>query len=94
MIVILLLIHRVQHFFCTSLSSVENHCAGSYRDRVPQVQQLLLRHAPALAASPEKQAFLQDRLGLPPAWIAEALTVWARYNRDTAGTTSVLNGKF
>ncbi len=50
-----------------------------------QVQQLLLRHAPALAAWPEKQAFLRERLGVPPDWLAGALMVWARYSRDAAG---------
>ncbi|BDA43587.1 Nuclear pore complex protein Nup98-Nup96 [Coccomyxa sp. Obi] len=48
------------------------------------VQQLLLRHAPALAASTEKQAFLRERLGVPPDWLAGALMVWARYSRNAA----------
>ena len=70
--------------------SIEYHLVESGRKAdmggLPQVQQLLLRHAPALAASPEKRAFLRDRLGLSPAWLAHALMLWARYKRDTAGT--------
>ena len=50
-----------------------------------QVQELLLRHAPALAASSDKQAFLRERMGVPPDWLAGALVVWARYSRDAAG---------
>jgi hypothetical protein len=61
---------------------------GSVRNAL--VHQLLLRHAPALAASPDKQSFVLERLHLPRRWLAEALSVWARYKRDAEGTTSPL----
>jgi hypothetical protein len=56
------------------------------RDRL--VRELLLRHAPALAASPAKQAFLLERLRIPRAWLADALATWYRYKRDAAGESA------
>ncbi|KAK9829955.1 hypothetical protein WJX72_008858 [[Myrmecia] bisecta] len=50
------------------------------------VRELLMRHAPAWAsASPAhaaRRAFLRDRLGVPAAWLAESLALYARYKGD------------
>ncbi|PSC76893.1 nuclear pore complex NUP98A isoform B [Micractinium conductrix] len=53
------------------------------RDRV--VRELLLAHADEWADDDEVQAFLRDVLRLPPAWLAEAAALWARYCQDDAG---------
>lgn len=56
---------------------------GSVREQA--MRELLLRHAPALAASADKQAFVLKRLHIPRPWLAAALAVWARYNHNAAG---------
>ena len=52
------------------------------------VLQLLHRHAPAWAASQQKQDFLTSALGLPPAWLASALATFAAYSKSRAREAS------
>ena len=52
--------------------------------RAQAVHDLLLRNGPHWAASPAARHFLA-RLRVPPEWVAEARSVWARYSGDKQG---------
>ena len=59
------------------------HCPTPAGDSI--VRQLLEAAGPCWASRPELRDFLEQRLRLPPAWVAAARALWARQQLKPLG---------